>query len=94
MATTINAQPGSALVATAIVKTADATGNLALQTSGTTALTIDTLQNITANSAGAFTLPVGNTAQRPSSPVNGMLRYNTTISNMEIYINGNWITLT
>lgn len=94
MASTINAQPGSALVATAIVKTADSTGNLSLQTSGVTGLTIDTLQNITASSTGAFTLPVGNTAQRPAIPVSGMLRYNTTISNMEIYIINTWLTLT
>jgi hypothetical protein len=93
MPSTINAQPGTVLLPTAIVKTADATGNLALQTNGTTALTINTAQNITANSTGSFTIPVGNTAQRPASPVSGMLRYNTTLSYMEIYITNTWITL-
>ena len=94
MATTINAQPGSALLPTAIVKTADSTGNLAFQTSGVTALTINTLQNITANSAGAFGIPVGNTAQRPASPVNGMIRYNSDNFNLEGYIGNTWINIT
>jgi hypothetical protein len=90
MPSIINAQPGTVLLPTAIVKTADATGNLALQTNSITGLTIDTAQNITANSTGSFTIPVGNTAQRPASPVSGMLRYNTTLSKLEIYINDTW----
>ena len=34
---------------------------------------------------GSITLPSGTTAQRPSSPVNGMIRYNTTTSSFEGY---------
>ena len=34
---------------------------------------------------GAVTIPVGTTAQRPSSPEVGMLRYNTSLSEYEIY---------
>lgn len=34
---------------------------------------------------GAVTIPVGTTAQRPSSPEVGMLRYNSTLSQYEIY---------
>lgn len=90
MTSIINAQPGTSLLPTAIVKTADSTGNLALQTNGITGLTIDTSQNITSASTGSFTIPVGNTAQRPSSPISGMLRYNTTLSSLEIYINNTW----
>jgi hypothetical protein len=45
-----------------------------------------------ANTAtGYFALPSGTTAQRPASPVNGMLRYNTTIGANEIYQSGQWI---
>jgi hypothetical protein len=43
-------------------------------------------------STGYFALPSGTTAQRPGSPVNGMLRYNTTTSQSEIYQNGGWVT--
>jgi hypothetical protein len=91
MASTINAQAGSTTTPTALIKSADATGILGLQTNSTTALTVNTSQNITANSTGSITVPSGTTAQRPASPVNGMLRYNTTIPQLEIYING-WIS--
>ena len=80
MASSINADSGSTSGLTAIIKTADSSGALALQTNGTSGLTVDTLQNITANSAGALGIPVGTTAQRPASAVNGMIRYNTSLS--------------
>src|SRR6056300_893406 len=38
----------------------------------------------------SITLPAGTTAQRPSSPVNGMVRYNTTESAYEIYKGSDW----
>jgi len=38
-------------------------------------------------------VPVGTTAQRPSEPTNGMMRYNTTIPQLEIYIGTNWNSL-
>ena len=34
---------------------------------------------------GSVVIPTGTTAQRPSSPVNGMMRYNTTLNVVEIY---------
>ena len=55
MASSINAQ-ADAIVGT-LTKSGDATGNLTLQTNGNTALTINTSQNITFNSTGAFTVP-------------------------------------
>lgn len=88
MTSSINAQAGSTTTPTALIKSADATGILGLQTNSTTALTVGTNQNVVANSVGAFRVPSGTTAQRPASPVNGMLRYNTTIPQLEIYING------
>src|SRR5579864_8304933 len=42
----------------------------------------------------ALALPVGTTGQEPGSPLNGMIRYNTTLNDLESYINGAWTTLT
>lgn len=47
--------------------------------------------NVTAT--GAYTLPVGTTAQRPATPAIGMLRYNTTTSATEIYNGSAWNTV-
>jgi Kef-type K+ transport system membrane component KefB len=49
-----------------------------------------TLKNTTINDTGFLTLPVGNTAQRPASPANGMVRFNTTNTTLESYYNGAW----
>jgi hypothetical protein len=45
-------------------------------------------------STGALTTPNGSTAQRPSSPASGMLRYNTDYSLLEGYIAGAWKAIT
>ena len=45
------------------------------------------------SSTGYFDLPTGTTAQRPVSPNAGYIRFNTTLSVMEIYIGNQWITL-
>lgn len=42
------------------------------------------------NNIGAFIIPAGTTAQRPASPTNGMIRYNTTTSSIELYKAGIW----
>jgi hypothetical protein len=90
MASTISASAG---MGTGIIrKSADSTGVLTLQTNITNALTLSTIQNPTLNSNGSLTVPSGTTAQRPASPANGMLRYNTTLSKLEIYING-WASI-
>lgn len=39
---------------------------------------------------GDLKIPVGTTAQRPASPVEGHLRYNTSLTRLEIYANGGW----
>ncbi len=39
---------------------------------------------------GAAFLPVGTTAQRPSSPSAGFLRYNTTLNTLEVYDGAVW----
>ena len=75
---------------TALVQTGDTTGNLVIQTNGTTtAATFDTNQNLTLNSTGAVTIPVGTTGERPA-PATGMLRYNTTSTSFEGYNGSTW----
>jgi len=49
--------------------------------------------DILTSSTGYFDLPAGTTAQRPGSPVTGMLRYNTTLSYPEYYDGTNWVTI-
>jgi len=67
---------------------------MAITLSPTTALTFPdsttavTGGNVTAT--GAWTIPVGTTAQRPSSPVTGMIRYNTTLGYPEYYNGSSW----
>lgn len=45
-----------------------------------------------ATSTGANQLPAGTTGQRPS-PANGMLRYNSTVPQVEAYYSGSWNAL-
>jgi len=85
MTTIINADNGVVSGSAGLKTSADSSGVLELQTNGTTALTVNTLQNATFNSTGSLTIPVGTTAQRPSSPVNGMVRFNTTLGYNEWY---------
>jgi len=44
-------------------------------------------------STGYFDLPAGTTAQRPASPLVGMMRYNTTISQYEAYQSTGWAVI-
>jgi hypothetical protein len=46
------------------------------------------------SSTGYFDLPAGTTAQRPGSPVVGMIRYNTTESKYEAYSGTQWQFIT
>jgi hypothetical protein len=89
MASTIN----TAYTVGSFAKAADGTNALTLQSVNSNALAISTAQNVTLSSTGALTVPSGTTAQRPASPVNGMLRYNTTIPQLELYLNGTWTAL-
>ena len=43
-----------------------------------------------AGGTGALTVPAGTTAQRPSNPFTGMVRYNTTLGYMEYYNGSVW----
>lgn len=46
---------------------------------------------LTISSTGAIGVPSGTTAQRPASPVGGMVRYNTDVAAMETYVSGAWV---
>jgi N-acetylglutamate synthase/N-acetylornithine aminotransferase len=72
-----------------LVTSGDNTATLVFQTNGTTALSIDSNQNANCTSTGAIKVPSGTTANKPTGS-NGMIRYNTSISRLEGYINGTW----
>ena len=65
-------------------------GNLAV--TGTSAFTgaITAAADATFNGTGQVKLPAGTTGQRSSSPVNGMIRYNSTNGQFEGYQGGVW----
>jgi hypothetical protein len=91
MPSTINAQAGNSTTITALIKTGASDANLVVQTNGANAVTINQLQNANFVSTGAVDIPSGTTAQRPVSPVNGMMRYNTTTLSIEGYANNTWV---
>jgi len=49
------------------------------------------LQSLTINDTGYLRIPIGTTAQRPGSPVAGMMRYNSDYSVNEYYDGNYWI---
>jgi hypothetical protein len=57
----------------------------------TSAMYIDSNQNITMSGTGSLKVPSGTTAQRPSSPTAGMIRYNTTEDYVEYYNGDAWL---
>jgi hypothetical protein len=44
------------------------------------------------NSTGAMIVPVGTTAQQPTG-IAGMIRFNTTLSKLQVYDGTNWLTI-
>ena len=42
------------------------------------------------SSVGALALPSGTTLERPGSPADGMIRYNSTVGAFEFYNSGSW----
>lgn len=47
-------------------------------------------EDVSIEGTSALMLSKGTTAQRPSSPVNGFIRYNSTLESLEIYQNSSW----
>lgn len=87
MTTIINASSAG------LVETIDNSGILELQTANTAAIIIDASQNANFAGTGAITLPVGTTAERPTG-VNGMMRYNSNTSKIEVFVANAWANLT
>lgn len=56
-------------------------GILHIQNSGNTSVVV---------SESGMRVPIGTTAERPASPQNGMIRYNTDTLELEAYANGSW----
>lgn len=75
-----------ATVTTSIV---NSPSSLTLETNSIPALSINNLQNVTFNSSGAVTLPVGTTAQEPI-PAVGMIRFNSDTVQFEGYNGTIW----
>jgi hypothetical protein len=59
---------------------------------GTNSPVVSLASNPVLPGAGAVTIPVGTTAQRPTGQ-DGMIRYNTDTSNFEVWISSSWTTL-
>jgi len=51
------------------------------------------ISDVANTSTGALGFPVGTTAQRNATPVNGMTRINSTTNVLEVYYNGSWVTI-
>ena len=50
--------------------------------------------NVAVTGTGALTVPAGTTAQRPTTGVQGMVRYNTGDSKLEMYMGTDWVLIT
>ena len=59
-------------------------------TAATEKLRIDSSGGLIKTSTEAFQIAKGTTAERPSSPVVGMLRFNTSTDTLENYTSGGW----
>ena len=51
------------------------------------------LNSLQVDGTGRLKLPVGNTAQRPGTPIQGDLRYNSEVASIEVYDGTTWIML-
>ena len=70
-------------------------GDSFVSLTGTETLTNKTLTSPVLNgtqmtTTGAIVIPTGTTAQRPGSPTEGEIRYNSTLDQVEVYKNGAW----
>tara|TARA_B100000780_G_scaffold147515_1_gene103101 strand:- start:5205 stop:5876 length:672 start_codon:yes stop_codon:yes gene_type:complete len=56
-------------------------------------LQVDTLDQLIADSTNSMRIPYGTTGQRPTTPANGQIRYNSTLNKVEAYENSAWRTV-
>lgn len=81
MATIFNANTTEGLVITP-----DTSGEMVFQSNGTQVLKVT-------GATGSFDVPVGTTAERPTSPTTGTIRYNTTEGALETYDGSAWTSV-
>jgi hypothetical protein len=70
----------------------DSNGALGIGTASVTAGSILDLYATGSNSSSLL-LPRATTADRPSTGIDGMIRYNTSLAKFEVYENGNWFNM-
>jgi len=51
------------------------------------------LRNLSLDGTSSLKLPVGNSSQRPGTPTQGDLRYNSEVGSIEVYSGTTWILL-
>ena len=81
---TLTVGADAAITGTADVQTALIVGDVAANLTSGATLEVD--------STDSMKIPVGTTLERPGSPATGMMRFNTTLDNLEFYDNGQWTT--
>ena len=67
--------------------------NLANGSGASGAPTFSLADNAVLPGTEGITIPAGTTAERPATPNNGEIRYNTTTSRVEAYLNGTWTAM-
>jgi hypothetical protein len=83
VSSTGNIQSGTTL----LVDTATSSVSLGANVTQTTGATL------AINATDSMLIPVGNTVQRPATPATGMLRYNSTVSQCEIWNGAAWVAV-
>jgi len=92
---------GDVSAATATISGNVSGGNISISGSGdvqTSLIVGDVFANITTGATlevaatDSLLLPVGNSAQRPGTPVTGMVRFNSQIDQLEFYDSDSWTT--
>ena len=77
-----NANIGNLNIIDATITNVNANGNITIEPTGSGFAIIDTVTGLV--------IPVGNTVQRPGSPVTGTLRFNTSLTEAEIWDGSQW----
>ena len=77
-----NTTIGNIVIANTTITTNQVNGNIILEPTGNGLAVIDTTTGLV--------LPVGNTAQRPASPEQGTIRYNTGSTDVEVWDGAQW----
>jgi hypothetical protein len=78
-----NANIGNLQISNTTITTTLANGNITLTATGT--------QFVQVTGTGALIIPTGNTAQRPSPELTGMIRINTQLNQIEGYDGTGWV---